>query len=86
MHPLKKELSKLSKDELVRICSVIMVPFIANADEEDIIQMNELSDKFDKRSLLLIKSDIYKMAMQNDGEGGFKKAMYKYIKDLVEGE
>lgn len=86
MHPLKRELSKLSKDELVRLSTVIMLPFIIGLDEKDILAMSGIPGKFDKKCLLLAKSEAYKIAIDSPNEDEFKKKYSEYVKKVVEEE
>lgn len=84
MHPLKKELSKLSKDELVNLSTVIILPFIMGLDEKDILEMSGIPGKFDKKCLLLAKYEAYKIAMDSPNEDEFKKKYSEYVKKVVE--
>lgn len=86
MHPLKKELSNLSKDELIRLSTVIMLPFVVGLDERDIMAMSGLPDRFDKRCLILVKSEAYKISMDSPNEDEFKKKYSEYVKKVVEEE
>jgi hypothetical protein len=86
MHPLKKELSNLSKDELVRLSTVIMLPFIMGLDERDILAMSGLPGRFDKRCLLLAKSEAYKISMECSNEDEFKEKYSEYVKKVVKEE